>query len=284
MRLVPFSRLVLPAMVFGALAAAGCVERDDRFNTTNGETEGDSDTDTDADSDTDADADSDADSDTDADSDPVGELDEPGDLVTFTSEDEYVDLSDASGDSNQDQDFFLIVINNGEGDAGYTLRYSDASQLGGDTGGPGGIRIPSGPQQTPAKVQRPGPGWQPLSEPVAPPATYEVGVSRQSFRVRNDVEDSGSYAKITATLWGLGDSVAIWVDDDVAIDWDQGCDGTLDEVDPRGSYGLDNCDLQDVANMALFLASDESRSCTAADFIVDAGLTAGWFQDGVPSA
>ncbi|MED5370413.1 MAG: hypothetical protein VX899_05335 [Myxococcota bacterium] len=249
MRLVPFSRLVLPAMVFGALAAAGCVERDDRFNTTNGETEGDSDTDTDADSDTDADADGDADSDTDADSDPVGELDEPGDLVTFTSEDEYVDLSDASGDSNQDQDFFLIVINNGEGDAGYTLRYSDASQLGGDTGGPGGIRIPSGPQQAPAKLQRPAAGWQPLSEPVAPPAAYEVGVSRQSFRVRNDFEDSGSYAKITATLWGLGDSVAIWVDDDVAIDWDQGCDGTLDEVDPRGSYGLDNCDLQDVANI-----------------------------------
>jgi len=42
--------------------------------------------------------------------------------------------------------------------------------------------------------------------------------------------------------------------------------------------------VQDVANMALFLASDESRSCTAADFLVDAGLTAGWYQEGVPSA
>lgn len=42
--------------------------------------------------------------------------------------------------------------------------------------------------------------------------------------------------------------------------------------------------LRDVANMALFLASDESRSCTAADFVVDAGLTAGWYQKGVPSA
>ncbi len=42
--------------------------------------------------------------------------------------------------------------------------------------------------------------------------------------------------------------------------------------------------LMDVAKMALFLASDESRSCTAADFVVDAGLTAGWYQDGVPSA
>jgi 3alpha(or 20beta)-hydroxysteroid dehydrogenase len=42
--------------------------------------------------------------------------------------------------------------------------------------------------------------------------------------------------------------------------------------------------LRDVANMALFLASDESQSCTAADFVVDAGLTAGWYQEGVPSA
>jgi len=42
--------------------------------------------------------------------------------------------------------------------------------------------------------------------------------------------------------------------------------------------------LLDVANMALFLASDESQSCTAADFVVDAGLTAGWYQEGVPSA
>ncbi len=42
--------------------------------------------------------------------------------------------------------------------------------------------------------------------------------------------------------------------------------------------------LKDVANMALFLASDESQSCTAADFVVDAGLTAGWYQEGVPSA
>lgn len=40
----------------------------------------------------------------------------------------------------------------------------------------------------------------------------------------------------------------------------------------------------DVARMALFLASDESLSCTAADFVVDAGLTAGQFQKLAPSA
>lgn len=42
--------------------------------------------------------------------------------------------------------------------------------------------------------------------------------------------------------------------------------------------------ILDVARMALFLASDESQSCTAADFVVDAGLTAGTYQKGVPSA
>lgn len=42
--------------------------------------------------------------------------------------------------------------------------------------------------------------------------------------------------------------------------------------------------LRDVAHMALFLASDESLSCTAADFVVDAGLSSGAFQEGVPTA
>ena len=40
----------------------------------------------------------------------------------------------------------------------------------------------------------------------------------------------------------------------------------------------------EMARMALFLASDESLSCTGGDFIVDAGLTVGAHQAGVPSA
>jgi 3alpha(or 20beta)-hydroxysteroid dehydrogenase len=39
----------------------------------------------------------------------------------------------------------------------------------------------------------------------------------------------------------------------------------------------------DVANMVLFLASDESMSCTGGDFVVDAGLTVGQFQEFVPT-
>lgn len=44
-----------------------------------------------------------------------------------------------------------------------------------------------------------------------------------------------------------------------------------------------DCRVEDVARMALFLASDESLSCTAADFVVDAGLWAGTYQKGIPS-
>jgi len=42
--------------------------------------------------------------------------------------------------------------------------------------------------------------------------------------------------------------------------------------------------LEDVANMVLFLASDESRSCTGADFAVDSGYTMGRILKGVPGS
>ncbi|MBW2313453.1 MAG: SDR family oxidoreductase [Deltaproteobacteria bacterium] len=42
--------------------------------------------------------------------------------------------------------------------------------------------------------------------------------------------------------------------------------------------------LKDVANMVLFLASDESRSCTGADFAVDSGYTMGRMLKGVPGS
>jgi len=42
--------------------------------------------------------------------------------------------------------------------------------------------------------------------------------------------------------------------------------------------------LADVANMVLFLASDESRSCTGADFAVDSGYTMGRVLKGVPGS
>jgi 3alpha(or 20beta)-hydroxysteroid dehydrogenase len=40
--------------------------------------------------------------------------------------------------------------------------------------------------------------------------------------------------------------------------------------------------VDDVARMALFLASDESASCTGGDYLVDAGTTAGWVEANLP--
>ena len=48
---------------------------------------------------------------------------------------------------------------------------------------------------------------------------------------------------------------------------------------PSGYRMADRID--DVARMILFLASDESRTTTGADFVVDGGLSAGWVQAGI---
>ena len=37
-----------------------------------------------------------------------------------------------------------------------------------------------------------------------------------------------SSERIGAVLWAIGSSVSIWVDESVAVDWDQNCDGTID--------------------------------------------------------
>ena len=53
-------------------------------------------------------------------------FDNPGDTRTMEQDDEgdlKMDLSDKSGDSNQDQEFYLILVNTGSDDATYTLRY-----------------------------------------------------------------------------------------------------------------------------------------------------------------
>ncbi|MCH2172717.1 SDR family oxidoreductase [Myxococcota bacterium] len=42
--------------------------------------------------------------------------------------------------------------------------------------------------------------------------------------------------------------------------------------------------ILDVARTVLFLASDECPTATAADFVVDGGLTAGYIQPGIPGA
>lgn len=50
---------------------------------------------------------------------------------------------------------------------------------------------------------------------------------------------------------------------------------------PPPDYGMEDHVL-DVARTVLFLASDECPTATAADFIVDGGMTAGYIQPGIP--
>ena len=180
-----------------------------------------------------------------------GDMDQPGDYTTFSATDEYVDLSDASGDEvNQDMDFYVVVVNSTEEEGGYRLHY--APKLSGDTGGEQGpppllrapeiedeLRLPPQPHV-----------YTPANPPPAPPLNVnDIGARESEFHVRDSVEDDKSYTVVTATLWALGDSVAIYVDNDHPIDWDVDCDGIIDVPDQFDAYGFDNCDLQTVADI-----------------------------------
>ena len=54
-------------------------------------------------------------------------------------------------------------------------------------------------------------------------------------------------------------------------------------LEPPDHYRLTD-HIDDVARTVLFLASDECPTATAADFIIDGGLTAGYIQKGLPGS
>jgi hypothetical protein len=251
MRMVPKAFLWLP------LLAAGCHPGEKDGFGGNGHRAGmdsvdtgeaDSDVDSDTDADTDTNGDSDSDSETGGDD--SGLLDAPGDVETWSSDAEsaVVDLTDASSDeSNQDADFYVVIVNSGEADLGYQLWYTNADAA-------------ARPSVTPPKHPRSSPRSRsfvpahvvpdmPVFETVTPYAEGDIGIATQEFHVRDDMDHADSYAVVDATLWAIGTSVAIWVDNDAAIDWDYTCDGVVDEIDPRNAYGFDNCDLGDIATI-----------------------------------
>jgi hypothetical protein len=90
----------------------------------------------------------------------------------------------------------------------------------------------------------------PPSDPPPPSDEMVVGSSKKNYSVRDDFEDSSSYDIVTTTLYAVGETVTIWVDDDIPIDFDDGCDGTVDEYASSGdANGFDNCDLQTIADI-----------------------------------
>ena len=230
-------------------------------------------TDTDSDTDTDDTDPNDTGSDTDPEDtdtdpgdtgsmEPSGEgqtFDEPGDVVIVESQDGVatVDLTDASGDSNTGQDFYLVVVNTSEEeeDVGFALEY----HLSSGEGNP--AARPTAPQPIQKKTSIPKKNRQPRfvnaqtqseTDAVAPPTIYtsaHIGIARQDFKIRDSITDENSYERIGAVLWALGSSVSIWVDESVAVDWDQNCDGTIDVPASTDAYGFDNCDLDQIASI-----------------------------------
>lgn len=168
-------------------------------------------------------------------------FDEPGDVLSIDATDEYVTLTDASGDSNQDQQFYVVLVNTGEDDKGFRLNY--AVDMGSE--GPTPKKKPK-IDKNPRPIKR---NWIQNSPPPPSLDSSDIGSESDEFFVSDDVEDTSSYKVVDATLWGLGEYVAIWVDNDVAIDWDYECDGIIDQPHQFDAYGFDNCDLQTVADI-----------------------------------
>lgn len=241
---------------FLLIVVAGCSNLKDReFG--DGDVVDDSDTsvDTDTGDDTDTADDTDTQEDTDT-QDDTGDsedtandrFDEPGDIVPFHDNKGVVDveLGDESGESNRDQQFYLVTVNGGTQDLGYRVRYYPSDG--------GSIRPPPLAERPP--VERAAPRAEIFERtphraeaPPPPLSAADIGSAHQEFLVRNDLITDSTYATVAGTLWALGDNVAIWVDDDVPIDWDTDCDGTVDIPDAYEAYGFTNCDLQDVADI-----------------------------------
>ena len=190
-------------------------------------------------------------------------FDNPGDVVVADDEDGdsivEVDLSDASGENNQNQEFYLVVVNGGEDALGYTLKYSVPSEEeeGGEEDPPeeGGEEDPPEEGGENSRSQNRGSleahrmTHNPVQPPLLPPPPYtsnDIGFARKEYKVRDSLDDEDSYEKIETILWAVGTNVNIWVDESVYIDWDFECDGVIDQEAFNDSYGFDNCDLETI--------------------------------------
>ncbi len=243
---------------------------DTSLNDSGGDADTDTDTDTQGDTDTDTDHDTDSDTDTDTDTHggdsggggDSGEFDNPGDIQTYQDSDTAgsgttdVYLTDASGDSNRGQEFYLVLINTDTSNkVGYRLRYYADDRTTGDTAS--SFASPAPLPGPPAKVHLPRPTpsenlpglWTSAPPPSDVLTAADIGTANHEFLVRNDLTNTSSFATANTTLWALGDNVEIWVDVAVPIDWDYECDGVVDVEDPRGSGGFDNCGLADVVKI-----------------------------------
>lgn len=183
-------------------------------------------------------------------------FDEPGDIVTFADQDgeASVFLGDESGDSNLSQQFYMVVVNTGSAALGYQIRYDTTGSTGAPTPEPRlSTAAPSlSPHRQALKdALRDGSLSRVQAVALTPPplGTSDIGVAEREFKVRNSMVSDSSYSTSSATLWGIGETVAIWVDEGVPIDWDIDCDGVVDVPAEYDAYGFDNCDLAKIVGI-----------------------------------
>ncbi len=228
------------------LALAGCPAPGDEFGIAvpgKDDETGDVDTETGETGDADTDTDTDTDSDTDT-GDKNYNFDDAGDLVASEADETPFGLSlaDESGDSNQDQQFFAILVNPTESDQSYNLRYIQDSDVSARQRREGGSRAKIGKVDVQQVIHRP---IVPRRDALE---VDDIGSLVDIFRVRVNVTDE-EWEEQDATLWALGEHIAIWVDNEVPIDWDYDCDGVVDEAHEYAAYDFDNCDLVTVADI-----------------------------------
>lgn len=187
-----------------------------------------------------------------------GSFDEEGDVVSYEDSDAVAEISlaDESGESNINQEFYMVLVNTEDSAMSWQLRYTDQGGASSGAGRPGKPEARRERRETPFRAAlreaRALGRLDTASPPEAPPPALgvdDIGATEREFRVRNDLEDDETYDLVDATLWAVGDSVAIWVDNDVPIDWDYECDGIVDQEDHYDAYGFDNCDLQTIADI-----------------------------------
>jgi len=170
----------------------------------------------------------------------------------------YLNEGSTTSRDNREEEFLLIVSNAGDSGISYSL---DAVEV-----------VEEKAHTTPSLARRASPtlprvahdvtpfrknldayarrkrGAGSQNQRMSPQAELVVGQTQQPFFVLADLSDSGNYDIATGIVGAVGDSVVIFVDMDIPIDWDYDCtDDTIDEPDSRETFGFDTCDLADVA-------------------------------------
>ena len=138
----------------------------------------------------------------------------PGDIVDFQDDEGVasIDLTDTSDDpgSNRDQEFYMVLVNTGEDELGYRLRYEESDGEDARRRRAAATRRAAHLSDFRARLRdriRSG-ALDADRTPLAPPPPIDasdIGDAIQEFHVRNDLEDETSGTTVRGKLWAVGD-------------------------------------------------------------------------------